>query len=48
MPVGVGAASQRLIPTGRTILIADAHRGDGGSLLAKQLAHRGDGYKEGR
>ncbi len=26
-PVGVGAASQRLIPTGETIWIADAHRG---------------------
>jgi len=28
-PAGVGAASQRLIPTWRTIWIADAHRDDG-------------------
>jgi hypothetical protein len=27
--VGVGAASQPLIPTGRTIWIADAHRDNG-------------------
>src|SRR5512132_1044478 len=29
-PVGVGAASQRLILADETIWIADAHRGDGG------------------
>ena len=28
-PVGVGAGSHLLIPTGRTIWIADAHRDDG-------------------
>ena len=28
-PVGVGGASQPWIPTGRTTVVADAHRGDG-------------------
>jgi hypothetical protein len=29
MPVGAGAVSQRIDPSGRTIWIADAHRDDG-------------------
>jgi hypothetical protein len=33
-PVGVWAASQRLIPTARTIWIIDAHRGDGKRFVA--------------
>jgi len=34
-PDGVGAASQRLIPAGRTIWIADAHRDDGKRFVAR-------------
>ena len=34
-PVGVGAVSQRLIPTGGTIWIADAHCGDKKTLVVR-------------
>ena len=34
-PVGVGAASQRLISNGRTTWIADAHRGDGKRFIVR-------------
>jgi hypothetical protein len=34
-PVGVGAASQHWISCGRTIWIADAHRGDGQRLVVR-------------
>jgi hypothetical protein len=33
--VGVGAVSQRLIPTGRTIWIADAHRDNGKRFIVR-------------
>ena len=34
-PVGVGAVSQRLTPTGRTIWIADAYRDDGKRFVVR-------------
>jgi hypothetical protein len=34
-PVGVGAVSQRLIPTRRTIWIADAHHDDGKRFVVR-------------
>ena len=34
-PVGVWAGSQRLIPTDRTIWIADAHRDDGKRFVVR-------------
>ena len=34
-PVGVGAASQRLIPRAEQSGFADAHRGDGGRFIVR-------------